>query len=258
MYCKNCGAMLEEGAYMCPTCGEQIIGASSNVISGNPIGEEVKSTGILVFSIIELFCCNFICGLISVILYFLKLKPSVESGNIEEAKKSKKTIKIVLWLGLILNLVIILLLMLISIPNFSGTQSRMQVRADTATAAQIGKAIRIWYTDAITDPDADFDYEDFEDRFVRIDEIEGIINYVDPSLFPSSYFDKKGMKMDGAYYATLSGEEGREKVVVAIGPRELYNYTNDSRVYETFYEDIEEITETDYTGIGSGIAYVEP
>ena len=48
---------------------------------------------------------------------------------------------------LIIVIAILAIIMLIAIPNFSGIRQRMQVRADKASAAQIGKAVRIWYTD---------------------------------------------------------------------------------------------------------------
>ena len=53
---------------------------------------------------------------------------------------------------LIIVIAILAIIMLIAIPNFSGIQQRMQVRADKATAAQIGKAVRVWMTDYTTDP----------------------------------------------------------------------------------------------------------
>lgn len=48
---------------------------------------------------------------------------------------------------LIIVIAILAIIMLIAIPNLSGIQQRMQVRADKASASQIGKAVRIWYTD---------------------------------------------------------------------------------------------------------------
>jgi len=52
---------------------------------------------------------------------------------------------------LIIVIAILAIIMLIAIPNFSGIQQRMQVRADKSTAAQIGKAVRVWFTDYTTD-----------------------------------------------------------------------------------------------------------
>ena len=63
-------------------------------------------------------------------------------------KKSNKGFTLV---ELIIVIAILAIIMLIAIPNFSGIQQRMQVRADKATAAQIGKAVRVWFTDYTTD-----------------------------------------------------------------------------------------------------------
>ena len=54
---------------------------------------------------------------------------------------------------LIIVIAILAIIMLIAIPNFSGIQQRMQVRADKSTAAHIGKAVRVWFTDYTTDQD---------------------------------------------------------------------------------------------------------
>ena len=64
----------------------------------------------------------------------------------------RKTNKGFTLVELIIVIAILAIIMLIAIPNFSGIQQRMQVRADKATAAQIGKAVRVWFTDCTTDP----------------------------------------------------------------------------------------------------------
>ena len=50
MFCENCGSLLNEGSIVCPNCGAPV--------KYNPIREnkptEVKTTGILVFSITEI------------------------------------------------------------------------------------------------------------------------------------------------------------------------------------------------------------
>jgi hypothetical protein len=113
----------------------------------------------------------------------------------------------------------------------------------------------IWSINAKNDPYLTFDYEKVDEGFVRIDEIESLEAYLNTSLIPA-YKDDVANSKDGAYYVTISGEEDDEKVVVAIGPRELNSYNNDANVYKTFYGDTENITTVDYTGYGSGIAYV--
>lgn len=252
MFCKNCGSLVNDGEGFCPSCGT-IMGASDNVSSGRV---EIKTTAFLVFSIIELICVNQIFGLISLILYCTKLKPAADAGDVEGANKSKKTIKILLIAGLVLSLVVALAMFgmfaLIAIPNFGGMQGRMETRADLTTAAQVGKAVRVWYTEATIE--GKYDYERFTESFVRIDELDGFESYADIYIEPSSYGYGEE---DGAYYATVTDEGPSGKIVVAIGPENLYSAKDDYGIWDTFYDDIDENVEVTYTGGGSGIAYVE-
>lgn len=250
MFCRNCGTEVNEGYEVCTFCGGSLV---QNVIK-NSQNTEVKTTGILIFSIIELVCLSPLFGLIALILYFTKLKPSIDRGDLEGAKKSKKSIFTLLIVGIVLNIVMSLAVMvLIAIPNFSGMQSRMETRTDNVTAAQIGKAVRNWYTEAQFG--ADYEYKSVEDAFVRIDRIDGLEEYTDTALTPTSYGTRNE---EGAFYATIIGEDtGITKVVVAIGPENLYNSGSDSNVFETFYGDIEDGVSVTYSGIESGIAYVE-
>jgi len=123
MFCKNCGSEVNESLLFCTNCGAPVNNSSNDAVNSTsysavnePIqnntvqnGEPIKTTGLLVWSIIEIFCVNFITGIIAIILYFVNLKPAVESGNREAALKSKKTIKIVLWIGIALFIVGIVL-----------------------------------------------------------------------------------------------------------------------------------------------------
>ena len=52
---------------------------------------------------------------------------------------------------LIIVIAILAIIAAIVVGNYSGIQQRMQVRADKASAAQIGKAVRIWYTEYTSD-----------------------------------------------------------------------------------------------------------
>lgn len=249
MFCEKCGSLVNDGEAFCSNCGAGM--NESSKVNNN--SADIKTTSILVFSIIELICVNQLFGLISLILYFAQLRPAIDRGDVENAKKSKKTITILLIIGLVLNvLAIMAITALIFIPNFSGIQARTEVRYDMVSASQVGKAVRMWYTDATTG--AGYDYDNFTDSFVRIDELDGIELYVDPDLEPRSYgYDGE----DGAYYATVTDEGPSGKVVVAIGPENLYSARGDYGLADTFYGDIDENVEMTYTGGTSGIAYVE-
>ena len=246
MFCKNCGSLVNDGETFCTNCGSVM----DERPKANNNSAEIKTTAILVFSIIELICVSPIFGLIALILYFVQLRPAINAGDIEEAKKSKKLIKIFLWIGLILNVGAILLVMLIAIPNFSGIQGRMETRMDMTNAAQIGRATSIWYYEAVLS--GEYEYKNVENSFVKLDEVDGLDMYVDTYMVPDTYSE------NGAYYVTIVGEEhNNPKAVVAIGPENLYSARGDYGLSDTFYGDIDENVEVTYTGGTSGIAYVE-
>ena len=118
MFCKNCGSILNEGDQICSSCGEATNSATQNTSYINSDANDCKNiptTSLLVFSIIELLCVNFIKGLIGLILYFVNLKPAIERGDKQSALKSKKTIKIVLWIGFALSLIFIIFAFAIAI-----------------------------------------------------------------------------------------------------------------------------------------------
>lgn len=62
--------------------------------------------------------------------------------------KNKKGFTLV---ELIIVIAILGILMLIAVPYLLGIQQRFQVNADKKSAAQIGKAVRVWYTEYRTD-----------------------------------------------------------------------------------------------------------
>lgn len=152
---------------------------------------------------------------------------------------------------LIIVIAILAIIMLIAIPNFSGIQQRMQVRADKATAAQIGKAVRIWYTEYNSDPafktsavakegtpvlakeapaslvstttttEATVKYVEAlpnEGEMTHLCQVPSLISYVDTTLVPSSLVDSTtNVKVESQYYYVgITGSGTGEKIVVAI------------------------------------------
>lgn len=267
MICRNCGATMGDFDTFCPNCGASITtnnyeGNNTDYTASQTVEQPIKTTALLVFSILELCCINPITGLIAVILWATKLKAAVDRGDITEALKTKRIIKIILWVGLALSLVFpLLLMMIIMVPNFSGVQSRMEVRTDVATAAQIGKAARVWYVEGITYPELDYNLDEVEKSFVRVDEINDFENFFDYNIsIPSSYKIGRN-KEEAAYYVTIINEDDSDggRFVVAIGPEDLYSAPRkDQTLVETFYENLDYIAEVNYDGSGSGIAYIEP
>lgn len=130
MYCGNCGLPLKDDETICPKCNTPI----ENIIEGkiiddtnasNTTSEKYKETEdlykkygftkLLIFSILELFCCSNLLGFISLVLLFVQLKSSIDKRNFAEAEKAKKLIELLLIIGLALG---ILEALLIWIYNF--------------------------------------------------------------------------------------------------------------------------------------------
>ena len=178
---------------------------------------------------------------------------------------------------LIIVIAILAIIMLIAIPNFSGIQQRMKVRADKATAAQIGKAVRVWYTDYTTDDTlkGTLDLSDTSTtadatfmkgtEYVIYDTLTGIEAYEAKTYLPTSLVTSGVTEEHQAYAVRLSGATQDAKVVVAICKSK--EGTASSKKYDTIDGDITEPTEGDpaktvykvnYDGTTPAIAYVEP
>ena len=267
MFCKNCGATMGDFDTICPNCGASSAGNAqySQANYGGSSSEPIKTTGLLVWSIIEILCVNVITGIIGLVFWITKLKPAADRGDVVEAYKAKKSIKTVLWIGIAISVLLVVLylvfVMLIAVPNFSGIQENMQVRADKSTAAQIGKATRIWYVEAMSEPNSNANVDEVKDGLVRLDEIEGIDDYI-IYMTPISYRPDNTME-DSAYYVTIINEDDieNEKIVVVIGPENLYGVSRKDKTYnKIFNKDLDGLNANDanYDGNGSGIAYIEP
>lgn len=196
---------------------------------------------------------------------------------------------------LIIVIAILAIIMLIAIPNFSGIQQRMQVRADKATAAQIGKAVRIWYTEynsdpsfkslvdttsgdsgsenAIKDAHGDTMPSDLADstKFVagglpnngnmaHLCQIPQLITYVDTTLVPSSLVDSstnvKASKQ--YYYVGITGSGTGEKIVVAISNEKEPSLNGSTTLTQADVLYNGETTDSDSPVIAEQVAYIEP
>ena len=117
MICENCGSAVNEGDKICSSCGMQV----SNTQASNESFVPMKTTGLLVWIIIELFISP-IFSIISLILYFISLQPAINSGNLELAKQKKKTIVILLIVGLVIS-ILLTLFMVFTILSYSNDAS---------------------------------------------------------------------------------------------------------------------------------------
>ena len=177
---------------------------------------------------------------------------------------------------LIIVIAILAIIMLIAIPNFSGIQQRMQVRADKSTAAQIGKAVRIWYTEYNSDPAFKAAVTnglpvagDAMKELSTIDKLEG---YVDKTLKPTSLRKNDGTEDNTQkYWVGLVGAGTSEKVVVAIAnaapttPGHTNGATNLTAKTDVLYDGVENVEPTSGTEdekklavFKKALAYMEP
>ena len=186
---------------------------------------------------------------------------------------------------LIIVIAILAIIMLIAIPNFSGIQQRMKVRADKATAAQIGKAVRVWYTDYTSDPvmkaavDAKIDATGATtyklDTTPRVySTIEQIKGYAALTYTPKSLLTSTGAsEPTQVYLVNLSRATNDAKIVVGIATaasdvesgKEAAGSTVTAGKYGAFLDNIDSVTpanskyvKVNYDGTTPGVAYVEP
>lgn len=157
---------------------------------------------------------------------------------------------------LIIVIAILAIIMLIAIPNFSGIQQRMQVRADKSSAAQICKAVRIWYTDNYATknqsaiPELMNDAEPPEIMVVPYTKLNGIGEHIASDLVAESLLED-GAKYDGGgtYYITLLYSGISTKFLIGIDKDAI---TEDGyEIAPTLDRPTDEVTESDIKYDGS-------
>jgi prepilin-type N-terminal cleavage/methylation domain-containing protein len=181
---------------------------------------------------------------------------------------------------LIIVIAILAIIMLIAIPNFSGIQQRMQVRADKATAAQIGKAVRVWFTDYTTDPTMPTEKTKGETPVDKVkpaglgtpsgsagtvssmceySDLSYIKNYISEGQTAKSLLDGDGKNITGHYcvFLTADSTDATAKIAVAICPAgntttNIAGVAADKKVTAAYDGN------TAGTTNGAGVAYVEP
>lgn len=107
MECPNCGVELKENEVICPVCQMSFEAKTEKYQEykeNEQLNEKYGVNKLLIFSIIEICCCNQIFGIIGILLLFLKLKPSINERNFEEAAKWERNVRLILIIGLILGI----------------------------------------------------------------------------------------------------------------------------------------------------------
>lgn len=165
---------------------------------------------------------------------------------------------------LIIVIAILAIIMLIAIPNFSGIRQRMQVRADKASAAQIGKAVRIWYTDKYATENQSVVPELVNGSNVIVvpyTALNGIEAHVSTDLVADSLLVDSGANAGakysggGKYYVTLLYSGISTKFLIGID----YAPNDGEDVAPNLVRPAGEVTESQitYNGEGPGWVYLE-
>lgn len=225
MFCPNCGKEVGDFDLTCEGC--------RYTLKDNDA--KIKTTGLLVWSVIEMISCyTFIPGLVGLILWINSLKPAANRGDVEGAKKAKKRIKISLWIGVaIWVLIFVVIALLVAIPNAVDARDITGYSIEFSDATRIGQAVRVWYVDAISDPELDYD---IPTEWELTAELDDIYNYT-----------SVGTTKDGKDYYTAIQNAG------GFAPRVLIGVSCTG-------EDLPPVSDVDgvtYDGNGSGVCYVE-
>lgn len=98
MYCKNCGAEINDKAVICVKCGRSVTGSKDDM-------EPSTNLGLAIFSMI---CCCLPLGIVA-ITYATQVESKLLKGDIKGAKRSSKLAKNWAIAAIVGNLVINLL-----------------------------------------------------------------------------------------------------------------------------------------------------
>ena len=98
MYCYKCGHKCEDGVLVCPECGT-VLENKEKEIKDIPTIPEDKTVVYIILSIVSLFFCNQIAGIISLILSILA-SSDYNKGDYKSAEEKWRISKITLLIGL--------------------------------------------------------------------------------------------------------------------------------------------------------------
>ena len=183
---------------------------------------------------------------------------------------------------LIIVIAILGIIALIAIPNLAGIRQRSQVAADKRTAEQIGKAVRIWYTDEDAVKERVLPTLNNTDTakgniIVRLDKdsvaenaiFEGLKDYISIPEAPKSW---GGSETEGAYYISTTGSSTdngvSQKIVVGISAKNANisaltdkRATNSNSLFDELFDKVASekvVTQIDnYDGSRAGWCYLE-
>jgi len=100
MFCYKCGEKCEENITVCPGCGAVLKNETQDVKHNSNIIED-ETVLYIILSILSLFCCNQITGIISLI-FSIMASSDYKRGDYKDAQEKWKICKITLLIGVAL------------------------------------------------------------------------------------------------------------------------------------------------------------
>lgn len=104
MYCKKCGAKIEEvKSEFCRYCGEKI--DQKTIVINND--ENKKGQTFLIIGIVLAFCFSLAFGAAIILLNEFRYKPQLQDAKNQEANQTKNIMIILAIIGIILRILIV-------------------------------------------------------------------------------------------------------------------------------------------------------
>lgn len=252
MRCQNCGNFINEFDSVCTYC--------SKTINSSKIAE--KGTLQLVFSVLETLTCSTF-GIIALILYFIQLKPALESKDSQKIKSSKKLINVLLVVGLVF--IILLMIFPLAIMGGAGVSHLTEIEyeemisKDENSAEMIAMYCRAWYENSLEDSSVNCV---LTDKFIKYTDISDELDayggfFLKDINMPASYMNST--KAQGNYYIAIVGTKTNNKIVVAVGPDDFKDVPKKDHNFNDIFNTklFNSNLKTNYDGKGSGIIYID-
>ena len=109
MFCKNCGAEMNDNAVVCVKCGA---GVSATAPKPNVPNHLVGAI------LVTIFCCQ-IFGIVSIV-YAALVNGKLAAGDVQGAIESSNKAKTWMWLGFGLGLPIVIITFLFQVANIAA------------------------------------------------------------------------------------------------------------------------------------------
>lgn len=120
MYCPRCDKHFGDEYIVCPECGDTLRQETNNFETpvSNPTfnGQVVEDKGVMyiILSVLELFCCSPLAGIVALVLAIIG-SSNFKNGDYAGAANMWKYTKITLWIGLGLSVLITILSLVLGI-----------------------------------------------------------------------------------------------------------------------------------------------